>query len=84
MLSLFEFQCSVEEEVRHRDEFGWVEGCGPGNGCYKTSEETVRVVAQSKDMASLWVTHYLTGDGLRNPKILDIKTLAINAIIRVD
>lgn len=77
----------VEYEYEHtvRDEFGWIEGHGPGCGNFKPSKKTVRIQAPNESYAKLWVEYYFSVYDIRNLTINKItkETLHLDAVITV-
>lgn len=84
-IDYYKFVVQYEYEHTLRDEFGWVEGHGPGCGNFKSKTETVRVQAPNESFAKAWVEFYFGAPDTRNLNISEItkETLQLDAVITV-
>lgn len=80
---LFCFTVTYQAESRCRDEFGWVEGSGPGNGNYQPGSMKVNVLAPDQGLAKVLALQMLGTDGVREGKVEWNATLDVHAIIEV-
>lgn len=60
-LTYYEIKVTYKYERTIRDEFGWVEGHGPGCGDFKERSLFFNVVAWNERSARLWTEDYLKG-----------------------
>lgn len=80
---IYVVESAYEAEVRRRDEFGWLDGHGPGNGCYEPRTRTLRILAPSQKWAELYAKNWFEGDGIRNHEITSVERFSLDAVVDI-